>query len=192
MKKASEGQTNHTTLVEYTVSLINDLGLLDKNGNFKKKDKKPSQIYSSIRTVFAIYAPFTDVRPPLEDETTLREFAWRDAECWRLARAYLEWLCINELQIDKKWNLLLYLMLQNSMPDHLHKRGNRETDLRNDCIRCVDHILKTKFNLDLLGSSKSEIPYRAEIIADALEKVAKIELQPESIKKVIQRSKGQN
>lgn len=192
MRNASEGQTNHTTLVEYTVSLIDDLGFLDKNGNFKKKDKEHSQIFSSILTVFAIYAPFTDVRPPLEDERTLRQFAWRDAECWRLARAYLEWLLKNELQIDKDWNLLLFLMLQNSMPNHLHKRGNRETDYRNACILAVDHVLKTKFKLDLLGSSKSEIPYRAEIIADALEKVAKIELQPESIKKVIQRSKGQN
>lgn len=192
MRKASEGQTNHTTLVEYTVSLINDLGFLDKNGNFKKKNREHSQIYSSILTVFAIYAPVTDVRPPLEDERTLRQFAWRDAECWRLARAYLEWLLKNEVQIDKEWNLLLYLMLQNSMPNYLHKRGNRETDYRYDCIRALDHILKTKFNLYLLGSRPNKIPYRAEIIADALEKVAKIELQPESVKKVIQRSKGQN
>lgn len=190
MRKASKGQINHETLVEYCIGFIDDNSFLDDQKKFKKKDKEWSEAYSVLLSTLRKYAPFKDQRPPPKIEQALRHLAITDAQCWRLAKMYLKWLSMNEIQIDKEWNLLLYLMLQNSMPDHLHERGNRETDRRNDCIRALDHILKTKFNLDLLGSSKNEdrLPYRAEIISDVLGRVASVKLRPEGVKKIIQRT----
>ena len=126
MRKASKGQVNHETLVEYCVGFIDDIGFLDDQKKFKKKDKEWSEAYSVLLSALRKYAPFKDQRPPPKIEQAFRQLAITDADCWRLANSYLKWLAMNEIQIDKEWNLLLYLMLQNWMPDHLHKRGNRD------------------------------------------------------------------
>ena len=194
MRKASKGQTNHETLVEYCVSFINEVGFLNDQGKFKKMDREVSPGYLSIAIEFENYGPLKDVRAPLDLERTLLNAAFCDCDCWELAKSYVKWLLFKEIQIDTMWNILILSMIYNKSPSHLHNRGNRETDYRNACIRALDHILKIKFNLDLLGSSKNEDrpPYRAEIISDVLERVANINLMPEAIKKIIQRTEGQN
>ena len=195
MRKAGKGKTNYETLVEYCVSFINKVGFLDDQGKFKKMHKEFSPGYLSIAIEFENYGPLKDVRAPLDLERTLFNAALCDRDCWELAKSYIKWLLFNEIQIDTMWNILILSMIYNNgTPSHLHNRGNRETDYRNACIRALDHILKTKFNLDLLGSSKNEdrLPYRAEIISDVLGRVASVKLMPEGVKKIIQRTEGQN